>query len=103
MDKYSPYSHSGVTDLDLIKSCGKTDKQLDQAIFNPVVGRKMEMDVMSELDYTIGLSECKRIIRLGRIKDTKKLRSHLRRLHLKSGNLEESTDQTLKDLYILKC
>ena len=76
INRYCLYAHPGVTDLDLITNFWKTNEQLDQAILNPVAGQKIEMGVMSELDYTIGLSGYKRIIRLGIIKDVKKLRSH---------------------------
>jgi len=62
------------------------------------IPKKIEMGVMSELDYTIGLSGYKRIIRLGRIKDAKKLRSYLRRLQLKICNLEESAEKGPKDV-----
>ena len=51
-----------VTDKDLIKKYGATDKELDRVTFHS------ERSKMSELDHTMGIVAFKKILRISKVK-----------------------------------
>ena len=57
---------------------------------------------MQDLDYSVGLSAFKRILRISRVTNPAIVRARIRHLTLKISNLEQAPEKSSIDLHYIK-